>query len=87
MMPAVQLLVNGKVLINEGLGSPGTREAFYQLVGNPKKLTKTVRNGNFEISYFKQQLSINSSDPANPDVYFLDDVVCRQDTYVGIPIP
>ena len=84
-IPTIQLMLYGEVLINEGLGIPGTSSAQYFLDGEPIVFSE-IRNGDFKILYFKQQLVVNDTAIPSGEL-FSGEVVCRREIYLGPPRP
>lgn len=85
MIPTIQLVLYGDVLINEGLGKPNTRSASYFLDGEPVKFSE-VRKGDYKILYFSQQFIVNDTAIPSGEL-FSAEVVCRQEIYLGPPRP
>jgi hypothetical protein len=86
-VPTIQVVLNGDKLVDEGMGRPNTRSVVYSFDGGATQLQKPVKNGNFVITYFKQDLTVSDANNAKNPAGFQGEVVCRQTTYVGVPIP
>lgn len=89
IVPTVQLVVNGDILVNLGMNKPGVDEAAFILDGKSRLLTKPLKHGDFVTTYFAQNARIiKVGDSQSPESeLFKGQVVCRQQVYVGVPRP